>query len=244
MRLAAVLLEEAERRHIAKELHDEVGQSLTALKLRLQVAEASEQVVQARALVDELLDARVEPVARSASGDARRSRPSAGARVAVRALHVADDGEGRVRARRARRAHVADRRDGRVPHRAGGADQRRAPRRRAVGDGARVARRRVAVGADRRRRQGLRRRRRRRCRHVDAGCRACASARRRSAARWTSSLGEGRHAPDRRAALAVDAGQRRRWVQAHEDGDPARRRSPGHHRWSQGAPLAASRTWR
>ncbi len=55
MRLAAVLLEEAERRHIAKELHDEVGQSLTALKLRLQVADASEQVVQARALVDELL---------------------------------------------------------------------------------------------------------------------------------------------------------------------------------------------
>src|SRR5262249_34961918 len=55
MRLAAVLLEEAERRHIAKELHDEVGQSLTALKLRLQVAGADEQVVQARALVDELL---------------------------------------------------------------------------------------------------------------------------------------------------------------------------------------------
>jgi signal transduction histidine kinase len=55
MRLAAVLLEEAERRHIAKELHDEVGQSLTALKLRLQVAEPSEQVVQARSLVDELL---------------------------------------------------------------------------------------------------------------------------------------------------------------------------------------------
>jgi signal transduction histidine kinase len=55
MRLAAVLLEEAERRHIAKELHDEVGQSLTALKLRLQVADASEQVLQARSLVDELL---------------------------------------------------------------------------------------------------------------------------------------------------------------------------------------------
>jgi signal transduction histidine kinase len=55
MRLAAVLLEEAERRHIAQELHDEVGQSLTALKLRLQVAEASEQVLQARGLVDELL---------------------------------------------------------------------------------------------------------------------------------------------------------------------------------------------
>jgi signal transduction histidine kinase len=55
MRLAAVLLEEAERRHLAKELHDEVGQSLTALKLRLQVADPSEQVVQARGLVEELL---------------------------------------------------------------------------------------------------------------------------------------------------------------------------------------------
>ena len=55
MRLAAVLLEEAERRHLAKELHDEVGQSLTALKLRLQVAEPSEQVVQARGLVEEML---------------------------------------------------------------------------------------------------------------------------------------------------------------------------------------------
>jgi signal transduction histidine kinase len=55
MRLAAVLLEEAERRHLAKELHDEIGQSLTALKLRLQVAEPTEQVTQARGLVDELL---------------------------------------------------------------------------------------------------------------------------------------------------------------------------------------------
>jgi signal transduction histidine kinase len=55
MRLQAVLLEEAERRHIARELHDEVGQSLTALKLRLQVADATEQVVEARGLVDELL---------------------------------------------------------------------------------------------------------------------------------------------------------------------------------------------
>jgi len=55
MRLAAVLLEEAERRHLAQELHDEVGQSLTALKIRLQVADESEQVLQARGLVDELL---------------------------------------------------------------------------------------------------------------------------------------------------------------------------------------------
>ncbi len=56
MRLATVLLEEAERRHLAKELHDEIGQSLTALKLRLSVALSSEPVMQARTLVDELTE--------------------------------------------------------------------------------------------------------------------------------------------------------------------------------------------
>lgn len=60
MRLAAILLEEAERRHIARELHDEVGQSLTALKFHLEVLAAadsqpSEKVREARALVDELM---------------------------------------------------------------------------------------------------------------------------------------------------------------------------------------------
>jgi signal transduction histidine kinase len=56
MRLATVLLEEAERRHLAKELHDEIGQSLTALKLRLSVALSSEPIMQARVLVDELTE--------------------------------------------------------------------------------------------------------------------------------------------------------------------------------------------
>jgi signal transduction histidine kinase len=56
MRLATVLLEEAERRHLAKELHDEIGQSLTALKLRLSLATASEPVLQARSLVAELTE--------------------------------------------------------------------------------------------------------------------------------------------------------------------------------------------
>lgn len=61
MRLAAILLEEAERRHIARELHDEIGQSLTALKIHLEMVgrgapeEGAEQVKEARALVDELM---------------------------------------------------------------------------------------------------------------------------------------------------------------------------------------------
>jgi signal transduction histidine kinase len=56
MRLAAVLLEEAERRHLAKELHDEIGQALAGLNLNLQTAASSEPVDKARAIVRELLE--------------------------------------------------------------------------------------------------------------------------------------------------------------------------------------------
>ena len=139
------------------------------------------------ALVDELTAARVEPLARSAAGDARRSRPPARARLAVRALHLADQRQGRVRARGLDGRMSPDRRDGGVSHRAGGAHQRRAPRRGAVGERARLARRRVAVACKSPTAARASTSRARSPPASRAGCRACASARRRSAARWTSS---------------------------------------------------------
>jgi signal transduction histidine kinase len=53
LRLAAVLLEESERRHLARELHDEIGQSLTALKLRLEMMQPESK--EALALAEELM---------------------------------------------------------------------------------------------------------------------------------------------------------------------------------------------
>lgn len=50
-RLQAVLLEESERRNIARELHDEIGQTLTALKCRLEMSGTPES----RELVGELM---------------------------------------------------------------------------------------------------------------------------------------------------------------------------------------------
>jgi len=53
LRLAAVLLEESERRHLARELHDEIGQSLTALKVRLEMMQPAGK--EALALAQELM---------------------------------------------------------------------------------------------------------------------------------------------------------------------------------------------
>jgi len=61
-RLSGRLMEvqEAEQRHLARELHDEIGQLLTGLRLTLDVSEppppVRERLEQARALVEELLD--------------------------------------------------------------------------------------------------------------------------------------------------------------------------------------------
>jgi len=55
LRLAAVLLEESERRHLARELHDEIGQSLTALKVRLEMMPGGPGVDETRNIVGELM---------------------------------------------------------------------------------------------------------------------------------------------------------------------------------------------
>ena len=140
IRLAAVLLEEAERRHIATELHDEIGQTLTALNLRLNVAEPSEHVLQSRELVEDLMR-RVSNLSldlRPAMLDDLGLLPALlwlferyATQTGVK-VQFAHDGH--------RVAHRAGRRDGGVPHRAGGADQRRASRRCAAGRRARALR--------------------------------------------------------------------------------------------------------
>ena len=125
--------QEEERRRIARDLHDEVNQSLTALLLRIEAAtqdappELRAQLAETKQLADqamgELLDL------------ARQLRPTAlddHGLVAALTTHVREfDRRGPARASFwADPAHgraVARRAGGRLPRRAGGARERRAP---------------------------------------------------------------------------------------------------------------------
>ena len=131
---ALLEVQEAERRHIARELHDEVGQALTAVKINLQMLRRAGRARRAAGRLDDslgmvdrilqgvrrlsldlrpsLLDdlglGRRPPLVRGRPGAARRpDRGGRGGRAAGRSLARA-------------RHHV-------LPHRPGGGDQRRAP---------------------------------------------------------------------------------------------------------------------
>ena len=222
----ALAAQESERRRIARELHDEIGQTLTGLVLSSETI-ARRGPSELRGEIDELREA-----ARRGADDvreiARRLRPEAldelGLQSALFALSdslVRADGD-RARAI-ARAGPRPDRRGGarRLPGRAGEPDERRPPR-------ARVAR---GAGAPQGRRRRGPARRRRRDRH-----RALGVARRDRHPRHARAS-----AADRRRARrpAGGAARHRGPAAACRDERPARRERPGRRRPSDRATRAA-----
>ena len=138
-RLSSQLLtaQEEERRSIARELHDEVGQVLTAIKVELAVAQRS--VEAAGVNVDALHDARkitdgalhtVRDLSRLLHPvDARRPRPAGDDRLVPEGVRPAPRHPHRAAAgRRARSGSPPETEAGDLPHRPGSADQRRQAR--------------------------------------------------------------------------------------------------------------------
>ena len=130
----ALLVQEGERQRIARELHDEVGQTLTGVMLQVEGL-AGEIPEELREQLDELRETArqgTEEVRRIA----RRLRPEAledlGLQSALAALATAIGEQARLRIERRlepRPAAVGGARAGRLPHRAGGAHERRPARR-------------------------------------------------------------------------------------------------------------------
>ena len=124
-----------ERRRIARELHDEIGQALTGLLLRSETL--ARRAPRSCATVEGLREAarrrrgRARDRPPAAARGARRARPAERAARAVHrgraaARHRASSGSSSATCRSDRRGGA-----GHLPGRAGGADQRRPPRRRA-----------------------------------------------------------------------------------------------------------------
>ena len=166
---AALQAQEEERARVARDLHDEVNQSLTGLLLRLEAArEAGAAGAGARAGRDQ--GARQPGDARSCSRwpascarprsttSAWRRRSPARSRSWARRARSRPSFERRGRLLRPRRRRPA----GRLPRRPGGALQRRPPQRRRATSGCACG----ALDGERRRADGRRRRPRLRLRRV------------------------------------------------------------------------------
>ena len=131
----ALMLQEAERRRIARELHDEVGQTLTGVMLQVEGLAATIPA-ELREQLDELRET-ARHGAQEVRRIARRLRPEAledlGLQSALAALATASGDAGPARGPAAPATGPRpDRGTGarRLPRRPGSPDQRRAPRRR------------------------------------------------------------------------------------------------------------------
>ncbi len=149
---AALQAQEQERARVARDLHDEVNQSLTGLLLRLEAAreaappELEAELAETKALANQAM--------RELLSLARQLRPTAlddlglAAAIAGQVEQLAHgeieaDDRDRGRLLRPRRRRPA----GRLPGRPGGALQRRPPQRRRPGRGAAAAGRRTAASS-------------------------------------------------------------------------------------------------
>ena len=151
---AALRAQEEERTRVARDLHDEVNQSLTGLLLRLEAAreaappELEQELAETKALANQAM--------RELLSLARQLRPTAlddlGLTAASRG-QVEQLGRGEIEAELRRRGRLLRPRRrrpaGRLPGRPGGALQRRPPQRRRPGRGAAAAAARTAASSSR-----------------------------------------------------------------------------------------------
>ena len=156
--------QELERRRLARELHDETGQALTSILLGLKAVEeakdAPSSATRPRASCASSSSRRCRTCAASRSScGRRRSTTSASLPALERLAETFTEQTGidvDVRGEPRRRAAAGRGRDGALPARAGGADERRQARARATRQHLARAQGQLGVGGDRGRRHRLR----------------------------------------------------------------------------------------
>ena len=130
---AALDAQEEERARVARDLHDEVNQSLTGLLLRLEATrekappELAAELAEIRALANQAMQELLVARAPAAPDGARRPRAQGGARQPRDASRPPERDRDQLRGRRRPRLGAAGRPDRRLPRRPGGALERRPP---------------------------------------------------------------------------------------------------------------------